>query len=105
MFEQAATAVLIVTGIIFGLVELVKPLYDVEKRENVGDLYAAALFGVVTCIAFKFDVFPIIGFPAAYPYVGFVLTGVLAGSAGGKALHDLLALARPSPIGPVPKEG
>lgn len=87
-----ALTFVILTTLVFGFVELVKPIYDPEKRKNLGDQIAAAGFGVLLCLLYSIDFFAFIGWATPIPYVGFVLTGLLAGSGGGKILHDLLGL-------------
>ncbi len=91
VFGDVASKVLVVGGVVWSLVESVKPIWDKTKRENIGDKVAALIFGVGICVAAPVDLFPAIGIPLAVPFVGSVLTGVLM-VGGAKAAHDLVGL-------------
>jgi len=94
MFEQLASVVLVVTGIVYALVEVFKPIWDPTKRANLGDLVAALIFAELICVAGFIDAFPLVGIPLAVPYLGSVLTGFLM-VGGGKGLHDGIKLLKP----------
>jgi hypothetical protein len=95
MFETVLTTVVAVSGLIYGLVEVVKPIYDPAKRANLGDMIAALIFAEVVCVGTGFDVFPIIGFPFLVPFVGAVLTAFLVVGAG-KGVHDGIQRLKPA---------
>ena len=97
MFEEIATKVAVMVGVVYGLVEAVKPIYDPSKREHLGDKVAAILFGVTIAVAAQIDVFPAVGIPLGVPFLGAALTGMIA-VGGGKAVHDLIGLFGPRKV-------
>jgi len=105
--DAVLAQLLILSGVIFGLVEIVKPIYDPAKRDRMGDKIAAAVFGVGLCLAAKIDAFPAIGLPLAVPFLGSALTGLLALS-GAAVWHGGIGVltkirngAAPGSVGPV----
>lgn len=91
MLAEFLTKVAVVSGVVYGLIEALKPIWDASKRDNLGDKIAAAGTGVGLCLLAGIDVFPVAGIPLAVPYVGSVLTGFLV-VGGGKSIHDILGL-------------
>jgi len=55
--------------------------------------YAAALVGLVICVAYDADLLAALGFPSRFPYVGAVLTGLLSGR-GSSYINDLVSRLR-----------
>lgn len=80
-------ALLFIAVIIEGLISYVRMLV-VDKRFQ-WQVFAAMLLGVGCALAFKIDLFTIAGIPAALPYVGEILTGVLL-SRGSNYVFELL---------------
>lgn len=89
MFGDMFAQVSVLGGLVYGLVEVFKPIWDKEKRENLGDRIGAAVFGVGICLGAGFDIFPVVGFELQVPYVGQALTGILV-VGGAKGIHDIL---------------
>lgn len=89
MLGDMVAKVSVLGGLVYGLVEVFKPIWDKEKRENLGDKIGAAVLGVGICLGASFDIFPVVGFPIQVPYVGQVLTGFLI-VGGAKGIHDVL---------------
>ncbi len=80
-------ALIFITVIIEGLISYARMLI-VDKRFQ-WQVFAAMALGVGCALAFKIDLFAIAGIPAALPYVGEILTGVLL-SRGSNYVFDLL---------------
>jgi len=91
MLGEMISKVGVLTTVVYGLVEVFKPIWDPTKRVDLGDKVSAAVLGVGICLLGGLDIFPVVGLPLAVPYVGSVLTGFLV-VGGGKALHDVLGL-------------
>jgi cytosine/uracil/thiamine/allantoin permease len=81
------TQLAIVAFLVESLLQTVKPLYDREKGWNKSALFALVV-GVVICLLTSTDLFTKVGLTISVPYVGSVLTGVLA-SRGSNFLHDI----------------
>jgi hypothetical protein len=89
MIEELASKVTVLSGVVYGLVEVFKPIWDPTKREQLGDKATAAVLGVGLSVMAGVDLFPVVGLPLAVPYVGSILTGFLI-VGGGKGIHDIL---------------
>ena len=83
------TTIIVVTFVVETLTNLVKVVYDPEKRTVNADVVAAGVIGILVALAFDFDIFALVGTPTVLPYLGHVLTGLLF-TRGATALHDLL---------------
>lgn len=85
------TLIVIVSFVVETLTNLVKVVYDPEKRMVNVDVLAAGVVGILVALAFDFDVFRLLGVHTALPYLGHVITGLLF-TRGANVLHDLIAL-------------
>lgn len=99
-------------GLILFLVILVEgliehfgaPLPDKAKP------YAAAVLGMLLCLAYGADLPALLGFDALWPYIGSVLTGLVI-SRGSNYVNDLISRLRgevwamPVPAPPPPETG
>ncbi|MEW5828341.1 MAG: hypothetical protein AB1846_05570 [Chloroflexota bacterium] len=81
------TQLTLVAFLVESLIQTFKPLYDKEKGWNKNSLLALAV-GIVVSVATGFDLFELLGIEVQFPYVGSVLTGILA-SRGSNFLHDI----------------
>ncbi len=81
--QLAVTAFLVET-----LLQTIKPLYDKEKGWHADQVYAIIL-GIIVCLGTGVDIFALVGIPMKIPYLGMVLTGVLA-SRGSNVMHDII---------------
>lgn len=52
--------------------------------------YVAAAIGIAVSIFYRLDVFALLGVTAAYPFVGYVITGLVIGR-GSNYLNDLIS--------------
>ncbi len=81
--QLAVTAFLVET-----LLQTIKPLYDKEKGWHNDQVFAIIL-GILVCLGTGVDVFALVGIPMQIPYLGMVLTGILA-SRGSNIMHDII---------------
>jgi len=91
-FEQ----VVVIGFIVEALVETLKPIWDVRKRENLTDRLATIGLGILVAILGNISLFVLVGVPLdsvpiLSPWVGNVLTGIAFGR-GGNVLHELIKL-------------
>ncbi len=99
------TQLTLVAFLVESLIQTFKPLYDKEKGWNKSTLLALGV-GILVSVATGFDLFELLGIEVQFPYVGSVLTGILA-SRGSNFLHDILKFVEsrahtdPSPSAPV----
>lgn len=87
---------LVLATIIERLYEVIKPLWDPEKRDHALELLGVILLGVVINLMAGVDLFVAIGVPLnnlAFlgPWPGVVLTGVFFGG-GATYAHELVKL-------------
>ena len=80
-------AILFLAIVIEAVITYAKTLF-VEKKFQ-WQIAAAMLLGIGCALAFGIDLFEVAGIPAAVPYVGTVLTGVLL-SRGSNYMFDLI---------------
>lgn len=52
--------------------------------------YVAAVIGILVSIFYHLDLFALLGVTAAYPFVGYVITGLVIGR-GSNYLNDLIS--------------
>lgn len=92
------TGILLLATLTEAIVEyLVKPWLDValqpaqdNKTQAALDLvtrYAAAVVGILLCLAYRADLLQLAGLVCPWPWVGPVVTGTLAGR-GANYVHD-----------------
>ena len=77
--------------LIESIVQNLKPFWDKEKAWS-WDALVALIVGLIVCIAGGIDIFSGLGVPLAVPFLGSVLTGVIAmrGSSLAHSLWELL---------------
>lgn len=81
-------AQLIVVAILVEAVwENIKITYD-KKKFNIS-MIGSLVLGIIICVVFKIDIFPIVGLNAIIPFVGSILTGIIV-SRGSNFVNDLL---------------
>jgi hypothetical protein len=81
------TQLVIVAFFVESLIQTIKPIYDKEKGWNSDALLALGI-GILVCLLTSTDIFDQVGLPLLVPYVGSVLTGIMA-SRGSNIAHDL----------------
>ncbi len=93
----------VMAGLVYSLLEFIKPIYDQIHHKWDIDRILALVFGIAVCVLSAFDILGQVGITFIVPYVGQVLTGVLVGGAVGAGLiHDfpdwLTALFAPKTV-------
>ena len=78
---------IIVAILVEAIWENIKIIYDKDKF-NISRIGSLVL-GIIFCVVFKIDTFPIIGLTAAIPFVGSVFTGIIV-SRGANVVNDLV---------------
>lgn len=84
--EQVLTIAILVEAVVTGI----KPIYDKTKGWNL-DMLWSLVGGILVCVLSGVDIFKAVQIPLAVPYVGSVLTGIIA-SRGSNIVHDLIKL-------------
>lgn len=80
---------LVVTALLIeSIIDSVKPIYDKTKGWQI-DRVLTLLLGMLVCVLVKVDIFELVGIPMVVPYVGAILTGIVA-SRGANFAHDLI---------------
>lgn|SRR3990167_7288292 len=88
--EQILEKVAVLGGLVYSLVQFAKPVYDQSNHKWNFDAVFAIALGVGVAVFAKVNIFPLAGISFSVPYVGYVLTGFIAGGAVGAGLiHDL----------------
>lgn len=67
--------------------ENIKMIYDKQKF-NIS-MIGSLILGIIICVVFRIDIFPIVGLNAAIPFIGSILTGIIV-SRGANFVNDLL---------------
>ena len=81
-------AQLIIVAILVEAVwENIKMIYDKDKF-NIS-MIGSLVLGIIVCVIFKIDIFPIVGLSADIPFVGSIFTGIIV-SRGANFVNDLL---------------
>lgn len=81
-------AQLIVVAILIEAIwENIKMIYDKDKF-NIS-MIGSLVLGIIICVVFKIDIFPIVGLNAAIPFIGSIFTGIIV-SRGANFVNDLL---------------
>lgn len=85
LFAQFA----VLAGLVYTVLEFLKPVYDHENHKWNFDKVAAIALGIGISLAAQFDLIDLAGVALAVPYVGQILTGILVGgSVGAGLIHD-----------------
>lgn len=77
---------IIVAILVEAIWENIKMIYDKDKF-NIS-MIGSLILGVVVCVIFRIDIFPIVGLNAVIPFVGSVFTGIIV-SRGANFVNDL----------------
>lgn len=81
-------AQLIVVAILVEAIwENIKMIYDKQKF-NIS-MIGSLVLGIIICVVFRIDIFPIVGLNAAIPFIGSIFTGIIV-SRGANFVNDLL---------------
>ncbi|RME87651.1 MAG: hypothetical protein D6770_08900 [Anaerolineae bacterium] len=88
------TRLALVAFFVEAIVQTIKPLYDPEKGWNRNVLLALA-GGIIVCVLTGVDLFAQLGLAIPIPYVGSVLTGIIA-SRGSNVVHDVFKFVEQS---------
>ena len=67
--------------------ENLKMVYDKQKI-NV-NMIGSLLLSIIVCVLAQINIFEIVGISLIYPFVGYVLTGIIC-SRGANFINDLL---------------
>ena len=78
---------IIVAILVEAIWENIKMIYDKDKF-NIS-MIGSLVLGIIVCVIFKIDIFPIVGLNAAIPFVGSIFTGIIV-SRGANFVNDLL---------------
>lgn len=70
------------------LLQTVKPLYDKEKGWHSDQIFAI-IIGILVCLGAGVDLFSLAEIPLRVPYLGEILTGIIA-SRGSNVMHDII---------------
>ena len=80
-------AQLIVVAILVEAIwENIKMIYDKDKF-NIS-MIGSLVLGIIICVVFRIDIFPIVGLNAAIPFIGSIFTGIIV-SRGANFVNDL----------------
>lgn len=82
------THLILVAFLVESLIQTLKPIYDKETGWNM-DKIISVFVGILVCLVTNVDLFTELGFMVSIPYLGSVLTGVIA-SRGSNFVHDIL---------------
>ncbi len=88
------TQLALVAFLVEAIIQTIKPVYDPEKGWNRDALLALA-GGIVLCVLTGVDLFKQLGLPIPIPYVGPMLTGIIA-SRGSNVVHDIFKFVEQS---------
>lgn len=61
-----------------------------QKGKVSIDMIGSLIISILVCVLTSVDVFPLVGFDLAIPYVGSVLTGIIV-SRGANIVHELFS--------------
>lgn len=81
------THLALVAFLVEALLQTIKPIYDKETGWNI-DKIVSIVVGIVVCLVTNVDLFAELGFVVSVPYLGSILTGVIA-SRGSNFVHDI----------------
>jgi hypothetical protein len=90
----AITGILILAALTEALVEyLIAPLADnltppeQDHWRELGMRYIATMVAIALCFTYRADLFALLGIVSAWPWVGYLLTGLIIGR-GANWVHD-----------------
>ena len=78
---------IIIAMLVEAIWENIKMVYD-KKKFNI-NMIGSLILGIIICVVFKIDIFPIVGLSAAIPFIGSIFTGIIV-SRGANFVSDLL---------------
>lgn len=78
---------IVVAILVEAIWENIKMIYDKDKF-NIS-MIGSLVLGIIICVIFRIDIFPIVGLSAAIPFVGSIFTGIIV-SRGANFVSDLL---------------
>lgn len=78
---------IVVAILVEAIWENIKMIYDKDKF-NIS-MIGSLVLGIIICVIFRIDIFPIVGLSAAIPFVGSIFTGIIV-SRGANFVNDLL---------------
>jgi len=81
------THLALVAFLVEALIQTIKPIYDKETGWNM-DKIVSIIVGIVVCLVTNVDLFAELGFVVSVPFLGSILTGVIA-SRGSNFVHDI----------------
>lgn len=81
------THLALVAFLVEALLQTIKPIYDKETGWNM-DKIVSIIVGIVVCLVTNVDLFAELGFVVSVPFLGSILTGVIA-SRGSNFVHDI----------------
>ena len=77
---------IVVAILVEAICENIKMIYDKDKF-NIS-MIGSLVLGIIVCVVFKIDIFPIVGLSAAIPFIGSIFTGIIV-SRGANFVNDL----------------
>lgn len=81
------THLALVAFLVEALIQTIKPIYDKATGWNM-DKIVSIIVGIVVCLVTNVDLFAELGFVVSVPFLGSILTGVIA-SRGSNFVHDI----------------
>ncbi|HAE59921.1 MAG TPA: hypothetical protein DCG54_10560 [Anaerolineae bacterium] len=81
------THLALVAFLVEALIQTIKPIYDKETGWKL-DKVVSIIVGILVCLTTNVDLFAELGFVVSVPFLGSVLTGVIA-SRGSNFVHDI----------------
>lgn len=81
------THLALVAFLVEAIIQTIKPIYDKETGWKL-DKVVSIIVGIVVCLATSVDLFAELGFVVAVPFLGSILTGIIA-SRGSNVVHDV----------------
>ncbi|PKN92168.1 MAG: hypothetical protein CVU44_16180 [Chloroflexi bacterium HGW-Chloroflexi-6] len=81
------THLALVAFLVEAIIQTIKPIYDKETGWKL-DKVVSIIVGIVVCVATNVDLFAELGFVVAVPFLGSILTGIIA-SRGSNVVHDV----------------
>lgn len=88
MIENIATAFLLAV-FVEGFIEYFIPKQDEKLPPREWIKYVSALLGIAVAFAYELDIFALLGVTAVFPYIGYVISGIIIGR-GSNYLNQFL---------------
>lgn len=79
---------IIIAILVEAIWENLKMIYN-KKKLNLNRIGSLVL-GMMICVVFRIDIFPIVGLSATIPFIGSILTGIIV-SRGANFVNDLFS--------------